>query len=255
RQNERRISVIIGNPPYNANQMNENDNNKNREYKAVDTRIRATYIAASTAQKTKLYDMYARFFRWASDRLKDDGIVALITNRSFIDSRTFDGFRQCVRNEFHEAWVIDLGGDWKKSGDTRASGGNVFGIGTGVAISFWIKKRSQQTKQSFGRIYYIAANQLVQSAADKLTWLDSHQLRDMAVEELIPDDRNQWLDLTNNDFESLLPLASKETKSAKTAGNERAVFKLYSLGILTARDEWLYGNDKATLIDRVTYLI
>jgi predicted helicase len=66
RQNSRRISVIIGNPPYNANQANENDNNKNREYPEVDARIRQTYIAESTAQKTKLYDMYARFFRWAS---------------------------------------------------------------------------------------------------------------------------------------------------------------------------------------------
>ena len=69
RQNSRKISVIIGNPPYNANQPNENDNNKNREYPEIDKRIKDTYIAESTAQKTKLYDMYARFFRWASDRL------------------------------------------------------------------------------------------------------------------------------------------------------------------------------------------
>ncbi len=52
-QNEKTISVIIGNPPYNANQQNENDNNKNREYPAIDRRIRDTYVAASTAQKTK----------------------------------------------------------------------------------------------------------------------------------------------------------------------------------------------------------
>jgi len=54
RQNSRRISVVIGNPPYNANQANENDNNKNREYPAIDDRIKKTYIAESTAQKTKL---------------------------------------------------------------------------------------------------------------------------------------------------------------------------------------------------------
>jgi hypothetical protein len=86
RQNKRKISVIIGNPPYNANQANENDNNKNREYPEIDERIKDSYIKASTAQKTKLYDMYARFFRWASpDRLHDDGIIAFVTNRSFID--------------------------------------------------------------------------------------------------------------------------------------------------------------------------
>ena len=85
RQNKRKISVIIGNPPYNANQLNENENNKNREYPDIDRRIKETYIADSTAQKTKLYDMYARFFRWASDRVDENGIMAFITNRSFID--------------------------------------------------------------------------------------------------------------------------------------------------------------------------
>ena len=93
-QNEKPISVIIGNPPYNANQQNENDNNKNRTYPAIDRRIRETYIKESTAQKTKQYDMYKRFIRWASDRLEDDGIIGVITNRAYLDTRQDDGFRQ-----------------------------------------------------------------------------------------------------------------------------------------------------------------
>ena len=111
RQNSRKISVIIGNPPYNANQLNENENNKNREYPEIDKRIKETYIEESTAQKTKLYDMYARFFRWASDRLDENGILAFITNRSFIDSRTFDGFRKVAAKEFNEIRIVDLKGD------------------------------------------------------------------------------------------------------------------------------------------------
>ena len=67
-QNEKDISVIIGNPPYNANQQNENDNNKNREHPEIDRRIRETYVSASTAQKTKQYDMYKRFLHWASSQ-------------------------------------------------------------------------------------------------------------------------------------------------------------------------------------------
>jgi predicted helicase len=102
RQNTKRISVIIGNPPYNANQLNENENNKNRAYPRTDRRIRETYIKASTAQKTKLYDMYARFFRWASDRVDENGVVAFVSNSSFIDSRTYDGFRKLVVEEFNE---------------------------------------------------------------------------------------------------------------------------------------------------------
>ena len=110
-QNEKPISVIIGNPPYNANQQNENDNNKNREYPDIDRRISETYIAASTAQKTKQYDMYKRFIRWASDRLADDGIVGFITNRPYLETRQDDGFRKLAGEEFTDIYVLDLGSD------------------------------------------------------------------------------------------------------------------------------------------------
>ncbi|MEQ1733165.1 MAG: N-6 DNA methylase, partial [Bacteroidia bacterium] len=131
KQNEKQISVVIGNPPYYANQANENDNNKNREYKVIDKRIKDTFIKYSTAQKTKVYDMYARFYRWAMDRIGDDGVVTFITNRSFIDSKTFDGFRQCISNEFSLCYIVDLGGDIRKN-NNNITKGNVFNIQTGV---------------------------------------------------------------------------------------------------------------------------
>ncbi len=96
--------------------------------------------------------MYVRFFRWASDRIHDAGIIAFITNRSFIDSGNFDGFRKAVAEEFDDIYLIDLGGDWKKAG--AAGSGNVFGIGTGVAIGFWIRKSGEKKK---AKIRYIAA--------------------------------------------------------------------------------------------------
>ena len=148
RQNRRKISVIIGNPPYNANQQNENDNNKNRTYPHIDAAIKATYIAQSTAQKTKLYDMYARFFRWASDRLGDEGVLAFVTNRSFIDSRTFDGFRKVVAEEFAEIYVVDLGGDVRTTRKISGTKNNVFGIQTGVAIRFWSSEASGRPSTS-----------------------------------------------------------------------------------------------------------
>jgi predicted helicase len=84
--------------------------------------------------------MYARFFRWASDRVDENGIVAFVTNRSFIESRTFDGFRKIVADEFNDIYVVDLGGDVRV--DPRLSGTkhNVFGILTGVAVSFMVKR-------------------------------------------------------------------------------------------------------------------
>jgi predicted helicase len=155
RQNARKISVIIGNPPYNANQQNENDNNKNRTYPRIDERIKATYIAESTAQKTKAYDMYTRFFRWASDRLKDEGIIAFVSNSSFIDARTLDGFRKIAAREFNDIWIIDLKGNARTSGERRRQeGGNIFDdkIRVGVAVYFCVKNK----KRSGCEIHYQA---------------------------------------------------------------------------------------------------
>ncbi|MCC5944161.1 MAG: N-6 DNA methylase [Bernardetiaceae bacterium] len=139
KQNREKISVIIGNPPYNANQMNENDNNKNREYPVIDKRIKDTYIKYSTAQKTKVYDMYARFYRWAMDRIDENGIIAFVTNRSFIDSRTFDGFRKTVEKEFDYMYIYDTQSDVRKNPKIAGTTHNVFGIQTGVAVMFLVK--------------------------------------------------------------------------------------------------------------------
>ena len=254
RQNSRRISVVIGNPPYNANQANENDNNKNREYPDIDRRIKATYIAESTAQKTKLYDMYARFFRWASDRLDANGILAFVTNRSFIESRTFDGFRKTVAREFADIYVVDLGGDVRANPRLSGSKHNVFGIQTGVAISFMVKRQQATKEKKPARVYYLRRPEL-ETAEEKLAFIASHPMRAMQFDEVSPDKNANWVNLTNNDFETLLPLASKETKAARTAAKERAIFKLFSLGVVTNRDEWVYDENDEDLERKTHYLI
>ena len=254
RQNSRRISVVIGNPPYNANQQSENDNNKNREYPQIDARIKQTYIAESTAQKTKLYDMYARFFRWASDRLDANGILAFVTNRSFIESRTFDGFRKTVAAEFSDIYVVDLGGDVRANPRLSGTRHNVFGIQTGVAISFLVK-RAQTTKDKRPARVHYARRPEMETAEEKLAFLASQPLRALQFDEVSPDKNAHWINLTHNDFETLLPLASKETKSAKTAAKERAIFKLFSLGVVTNRDEWVYDESDEDLERKTRYLI
>ena len=235
RQNKRKISVIIGNPPYNANQLNENENNKNRQYPEIDRRIKATYIAASTAQKTKLYDMYARFFRWASDRVDENGIVAFVTNRSFIESRTFDGFRKTVAEDFNDIYVVDLGGDVRA--DPRISGTkhNVFGIQTGVAVSFMVKRAKAKTC----RIRYARRPQL-ETAEEKLAFLGSTKAESIAFDDVKPNARHDWINQSDNDFDRLIPIASPSTKNAKNASQERAIFRHFSLGIATNRDQWAY---------------
>jgi predicted helicase len=254
RQNSRRISVIIGNPPYNANQANENDNNKNREYPHIDARIKQTYIAESTAQKTKLYDMYARFFRWASDRLSDNGILAFVSNRSFVESRTFDGFRKTVAQEFSHIYVVDLGGDVRANPRLSGTKHNVFGIQTGVAISFMIKDVSATKEKKAGRVFYGRRPEM-ETAEEKLAFLANHPMSGIAFDEVQPDKANNWLNLTSNNFDTLIPLASSAAKAATTAAQERAVFKLHSLGVITARDDWVYDESRETLFKKVHHFV
>jgi predicted helicase len=253
RQNLRKISVIIGNPPYNANQLNENENNKNRDYAEIDRRIKKTYIAESTAQKTKLYDMYARFFRWASDRVYENGIIAYVSNSSFIDSRTYDGFRKVVEKEFNEVWIVDLKGNARTSGERRRQeGGNIFSdqIRVGVAVYFCIKKKGAHGC----RIFYEAVRDYAK-ADEKLEFLSSKPLRDRSFAEIKSDAKNNWINIAQSDFGSLIPLASKETKTTKKQSQEKAIFKSFSFGVVTNRDEWVYGVSEQEVAERVRFLI
>ena len=246
RQNSKKISVVIGNPPYNANQLNENENNKNREYPTIDKRIKDTYIKQSTAQKTKLYDMYARFLRWATDRVDKNGIVAFVSNNSFINSRTYDGFRKIVAKDFNEIWMIDLKGNARTSGERRrAEGGNVFSdlIRVGVAVYFLIKKE----KEDGCKIYYNAVKDYAK-AAEKKEYLRVSKLHSLKFEKVTPDKNNNWINLADNDFESLLPVASKDVKSGK---NKEAMFQLFTNGVATNRDEWVYDFDKKNLKNKI----
>ena len=234
-QNEKSISVIMGNPPYNDAQRNWNDFNPNRAYPEIDKRIRDTYVASGTAQRTHQYDMYKRFIRWASDRLADDGIIGFITNRAYIDSRQDDGFRKIVLDEFSDLYIVDLGGDVRKNGNV----GNVFNIMTGVAIGFLVR---HSESQDMGTVrYYALADE--QSGADKLLELQKLDVADIAFESIAPDSRNNWLNQSNADFDALTPLANRQTKFAKTAADEQAVFGLFTNAVKSNRDDWVYDFD------------
>ena len=252
-QNEKTISVIMGNPPYNAHQANFNDFNPNRAYPAIDQRIRQTYSQASTAQNRNLqYDMYKRFIRWASDRLADDGIVAFITNRAYIDTRQDDGFRSIASQEFSDIYLMDLGSDVRRNPKISGTTHNVFGIQTGVALGFFVRDKANLGKCS---IHYAQREdaELAVHPFDKLAYLGRTQFDEINFERIVPDAKHNWLNQSNSDFERLLPLADKQTMRARTHDDEGAVFKLYSNGVATQRDEWVFDFDHRSLASKVRF--
>jgi predicted helicase len=251
RQNDRTISVIIGNPPYNAKQENFNDNNANRYYTAIDKLIKESYIKYSKAQNNiVVYDMYTRFIRWAADRLGKNGIIAFVSNSSFINSIAYDGFRKVVAKEFNEIHIIDMKGNARTSGERRRKeGGNVFSdeIRVGIAVYFLIRN---EHAEGF-KVYYNEIDDYI-NADEKKKYFSSQKFRDLGFTHLKPDNNGNWINQSDNDFESLLPLVDKDVKAGK---GEKAVFKLFSRGVETTRDEWVYDFNQSVLMEKIKNMI
>ena len=249
KQNGKKISVVIGNPPYNAKQENYNSQNANRFYEAVDKRIKETYIKNGTAQnQIVVYDMYTRFYRWAMDRIDKNGVISMITNRSFIDSRAFDGFRKSIQDDFAFCYIVDTKSDVRANPKIAGTTHNVFGIQTGVAIMFLVRKEKHEGQC---RIVYVAMEDDWRKE-EKLSWLRDNKFKDIAFEKINPDKKNNWINLVDNDFEELVPVISKETKAGK---DEKAIFKLFSRGIATQRDEWVYDFTQSLLQKKIKYFL
>jgi predicted helicase len=121
-----------------------------------------------------------------------------------------------------------------------------------VAISFMVKREPTTKDRRLARVFYARRPEL-ETADEKLSFLASHTMRVLDFDEVSPDKNANWVNLTNNDFETLLPLASKETKAAKTAGQERAIFKNFSLGTSTNRDEWVIDFDTQAIEKRMRW--
>lgn len=244
RQNSRKISIVIGNPPYNAWQENYNQNNANRPYHRVDQRISATYVKEGTAQnKNSVYDMYTRFVRWASDRVKDEGVIAFIIGRKPFAKAAYDGFRKVIAREFAEIWVFDLGGDVRDNPKLSGTKHNVFGIQTGVAMVFLVKKKGHKG----GAVIRYARRPEMETAEERLQAISSiGGLHQLTVDTIQPDKQHHWLDQTHNDWDAFLPL---------TGGPQGGLFELVSNGIETKKDEWVYSISEDTLKAKARRLV
>jgi predicted helicase len=251
RQNQKHINVVIGNPPYNANQENANQNNKNRAYNHIDKRVSETYKKHGTATKEKLEDPFIRFFRWSTDRLNQEkgGIISFITNDSYIYKKSFDGFRKVISEEFNHIYILELGGDIYRNTKLSGTKHNVFGIKTGVAIIFLIKLPKDKNKS-------IKISKEIEEFAtryDKYYFLKSKSFQDLNFEDYLLktseiDNSHEWVKkgFRKSGFEKYFPVYSAEGNS---------IFKYRYPGINTARNEWVFDLDKINLENKMRYFI
>ena len=253
-QKETPMFVVIGNPPYNMGQVNENDNNRNRKYPTMDSRVRETYAKDSTASnKNKLSDPYVKAIRWASDRIGEEGVVAFVTNNSFIDGVAFDGMRKHLADDFDAIYILNLSGNVRKNPKLSGTTHNVFGIQVGVSINFFIKRRDNANSQA--EIFYARVDEFWRKE-DKYRYLDSKQhCRNIEWKPITPDRRYTWLtEGLHAEFETFIPLGTKEAKAARGEAMG-VIFRIYSLGVRTNRDAWAYNFNQNALTENMSRMI
>ncbi len=260
-QKETPMFVVIGNPPYNVGQVNENDNNKNRKYPTMDARVKDTYAKDSTASnKNALADPYVKAIRWASDRIGEEGVVAFVTNNSFLDAVAFDGMRKHLADDFDAIYILDLGGNARKG--LKVSDANVFGIRVGVSINLFVKTGRAMNRPTTNRggsvparIFYYRTDDLWHRK-QKFDFLNERgHVGNIDWQPIQPDARYTWLtEGLHPEFESFIPMGTKKAKTGKGEAMD-VIFKIYSSGVKTNRDAWAHNFNRNTLAENMGGMI
>lgn len=243
RQKKAPINVVIGNPPYSAGQKSANDLNANLKYPSLDKRIAGTYAAKSTAtNKNSLYDSYLRAFRWATDRIGDQGVVAFVSNGGWIEGNTGDGVRLSMAEDFTDLYVFNLRGNQRTAGEqSRKEGGKVFGSGSRntVAITIGIK---DPNKSSFDLHYRDIGDYL--TAAEKLRIVDSETVESIEWKSIVPNTYGDWVNQRSAEFETWPVIGDRKGYSTRFFGE-------LSMGLGTSRDAWAYNFSSLNLENNI----
>ncbi|MBK5944850.1 DEAD/DEAH box helicase [Halorhodospira halophila] len=254
-QRESDIRVIVGNPPYSAWQASGHEGNANRPYPALDERIRETYVAQSSATlNNSLYDSYIRAIRWASDRIGDQGVIAFVTNGGFIDGNATEGVRRCLADDFSHVYVVNLRGNQRITGDDRhREGGVIFDAGpqgggskATIAIVLLVK---DLTHQGDCRILYHDIGDYL-SRTEKLEALEHFQeITATPLTPITPSPRGEWINQSDPAFDEFLAIGRKKEREGT------AVFGIYSRGVMSGRDAWVYNFSREALRENMTEMI
>lgn len=245
------ITVIIGNPPYSVGQKSGNDNNQNSSYPYLDQTIADTYVAKSKSTLTRnAYDSYIKAFRWATDRLSDNGIIAFVSNGSYLDSVALDGFRQCLVEDFNHIYVFNLRGDQRTLGETsRKEGGKIFGSGsrTPVAITILVKRKGVK-KDRFIR-YHDVGDYLTRE--QKLSIVEQFgDISSIKWSFITPNENNDWLNQRNQSYINFTALGDKKKQEQTSLYLDN-----YASGLSTNRDPWVYSFSSKIALQHSSQMI
>jgi predicted helicase len=246
------IRVIMGNPPYSVGQRDANQGNQNMKYPDLDESISNTYVKLSSSKtRTAVYDSYFKAFRWASNRLKEQGIICFVTNGSWIDSNSADGFRKSLSNEFSSVYVFNLRGNQRTQGElSRMEGGKIFGAGSRTSVAITLLVKNPKHKGSADIFYHDIGDYLTRE--EKLKIVSKFgDIQEMPLVRLLPNDSGDWINQRDESYATFLPLGDRGAKGKES----QAIFRIFSKGIVTNRDAWSYNYSKKRLAENMKRMI
>ena len=227
------IMVIAGNPPYsNFGMMNRGN---------FILKLLNDYKKDLNEKKLNLDDDFIKFIRWAQWRIEQTGygILAFITNNTYIDGITHRQMRESLMNMFSEIFIVNLHGNSNKQEKTTDGipDENVFDIKQGVAIGVFVKKKA---KRDSSKVYYY---DIMGSREEKYEFLLGKTLETTDFLELNPQFPNRFfvpIAETDSAYQEYLPLSS--------------IFNIIGSGLNTDRDRLCIDFDKSVLEKRMTKL-
>ncbi|MEV0695713.1 type ISP restriction/modification enzyme [Streptomyces sp. NPDC050388] len=245
KQQKQKITVVVGNPPYSVGQDSANDANQNLKYEALDKRISETYVSRSTTTlKNSLYDSYIRAIRWASDRIKDEGVVAFVSNGGYIDGNTADGLRMSLTDEFNAIYCYNLRGN-QRTHDWKREGGKIFGSGSQNTVAILILVKGGKSAGKGCTLHYCAIGDAL-SREEKLRTLAGQDLYTVDWQQIIPNASGDWVNQRDELFATFQAVGRKDKKDSFVS-----TFEVHSSGLMTGRDAWIYNFSKHRLMENV----
>lgn len=207
-KSEMPVMVVIGNPPYSVSSANKGEHIQS---------LISDYKKDLNEKKTNLDDDYIKFIRFAENSIEKNGygVVAMITNNSFIEGVTHRQMRKHLMESFNEIYIFDLHGNSKKN-----ESGNVFDIQQGVSINIFIKNSESK---KLARVFHL---ELTGDQKSKFDFLNQNNVESIKI-ELEP--QSPYYFFTPKDFSAIV----KYEEGFKLD----ELIKLYNSGIQTKNDK------------------
>ncbi len=229
------VMVVLGNPPYSGHSANKGEWISGLLHGSDGVEATGSYFHVDGAlvrerQMKWLHNDYVKFIRYAQRRIErtGEGVLAFVTDNSYLDSPTFRGMRKSLMDTFDEIYLLDLHGNSKKRERTPEGGvdENVFDITQGVAIGLFVKRRTAEGGPASVFHADLWGERRDSESNGKYEWLTANDVETTQWAQLAPKSP-MYLFIPHNDA-----LAGEYESGWSVAD----VFPVNSVGIVTARD-------------------